>query len=346
MGYRSFVIAAAAVVLLLGGAVAVYAYDASRDDVISDGVTVGGIDVGGKRESEARAVLRRSLAAPLERPVVVEAGGRRFRLTAARARLRTDVEGMVREALDASRDGNVLSRAWRGLTGGELDEDLPARVTYSRAAVDSLVRRVKKTVDRPAQNATASYSATTISVEAGHNGLAVRGRELGRRLRAEIVLPNADRVVKARTKTTKPKVTRETIAEQNRYFIGVERGAFKLRFFKNLKLAKTYTIAVGQVGFDTPTGLYHIQNKAVNPAWNVPNKPWAGELAGRVIPGGSPENPLKARWMGIFDGAGIHGTDAIGSLGSAASHGCIRMAIPDVMELYNEVPVQTPVYIG
>ena len=50
--------------------------------------------------------------------------------------------------------------------------------------------------------------------------------------------------------------------------------------------------------------------------------------------------------MGIYDGAGIHGTDAIGSLGTAASHGCIRMAIPDVVDLYDEVPVAAPVYIA
>ena len=50
--------------------------------------------------------------------------------------------------------------------------------------------------------------------------------------------------------------------------------------------------------------------------------------------------------MGIFAGAGIHGTDQVGSLGTAASHGCVRMAIPDVIELYDQVKVQTPVYIG
>jgi lipoprotein-anchoring transpeptidase ErfK/SrfK len=64
------------------------------------------------------------------------------------------------------------------------------------------------------------------------------------------------------------------------------------------------------------------------------------------VPGGSPENPLKARWLGIFDGAGIHGTDEVASLGHAASHGCVRMAIPDVIELYPQVPVQAPIYIG
>jgi lipoprotein-anchoring transpeptidase ErfK/SrfK len=79
----------------------------------------------------------------------------------------------------------------------------------------------------------------------------------------------------------------------------------------------------------------------------MPNSSWVAPAdRGKVIPGGSPENPLKARWLGIFDGAGIHGTDATYSLGTAASHGCIRMAIPDVIDLYDQVPVSTPVYIA
>jgi lipoprotein-anchoring transpeptidase ErfK/SrfK len=78
----------------------------------------------------------------------------------------------------------------------------------------------------------------------------------------------------------------------------------------------------------------------------VPNSAWAGSLAGQVIPGGSPQNPLKARWLGIYAGAGIHGTSDDGSIGTAASHGCIRMHIPDVIDLYDRVPVGAPVYIA
>ena len=89
-----------------------------------------------------------------------------------------------------------------------------------------------------------------------------------------------------------------------------DRYNFALRFYKDLNSSRSeYTVAVGAVGFDTPAGLYHIQNKAVEPAWSVPNSDWAGSLAGTVVPGGTAENPLKARWLGIFDGAGIHGTD-------------------------------------
>ena len=50
--------------------------------------------------------------------------------------------------------------------------------------------------------------------------------------------------------------------------------------------------------------------------------------------------------MGIYDGAGIHGTDQTASIGTAASHGCVRMLIPDVIELYDQVPVGAPIYIA
>ena len=78
----------------------------------------------------------------------------------------------------------------------------------------------------------------------------------------------------------------------------------------------------------------------------MPNSAWAGKLAGTTIPAGDPGNPIKARWLGIFDGAGIHGTDNEASIGTAASHGCVRMRIPEVIELYDQVPVGAPIYIA
>ena len=83
----------------------------------------------------------------------------------------------------------------------------------------------------------------------------------------------------------------------------------------------------------------------MNPAWTAPDSPWAGAYRNEVVPGGRADNPLKARWMGIVGGVGIHGTGAPGSIGSRASHGCIRMTVPDVIDLYPRVPVGTPVLI-
>ena len=150
-----------------------------------------------------------------------------------------------------------------------------------------------------------------------------------------------------RTKVVEPKVTSKQLAERYPAVVVVQRGSFRLSLYRNLKLAKSYGIAVGQVGLETPAGLYHVQNKAVNPAWTMPNSDWvAPGDRGKVVPGGTAENPLKARWLGIYAGAGIHGTDAEGSIGTAASHGCIRMRIPDVIDLYDQVPVNAPIYIA
>jgi lipoprotein-anchoring transpeptidase ErfK/SrfK len=83
----------------------------------------------------------------------------------------------------------------------------------------------------------------------------------------------------------------------------------------------------------------------VNPAWTAPDQPWAGAYRNEVVEGGSSANPLKARWLGIVGGVGIHGTAAEESIGTRASHGCIRMRVSDVIDLYPRVPVGAAVLI-
>ena len=347
MRSKSFIALAGFILVMLVGAIGVYAYDASRDDLIEDGVTVGGVNVGGMRAGEARQAIEDQLAAPLRKPLVVRYQKQRFRLTAEEANLRVNAERMVQEALDKSREGNVITRTVRGLTGDDPEEAaLPARVSYSHEAVDELVKKVTDKVNQPAQDAEVTFTGTSLGTVEGQEGVEVQTAKLRKAVQSELVLPHADRVVEVSTQKTQPEVTRDELAAQYPVVITVNRPSFELRLWKNLKLVKTYPIAVGQVGLETPAGLYHVQNKAVDPAWHVPNSAWAGDLAGTVVPGGTAENPLKARWLGIFDGAGIHGTDATYSLGTAASHGCIRMAIPDVIELYDQVPVAAPVYIA
>jgi lipoprotein-anchoring transpeptidase ErfK/SrfK len=307
-------------------------------------VTVAGVDVGGMDRGDARRALTRELKEPLEQPIAVARGGKRFTLSAEDAGVKAKVSAMVDAALERSRDGSIFSRVARDLTGGEEDAQVPARVTYDKQAVAGLVKRVERGLNRAARDAEVDFPSLEKVKE--QNGVAVKSRLLERRLAQALTVPGVDRQVKAPVRTTRPKVTQAELADKYPVLLVADRANFKLRFYKNLQLQKEYTVAVGAIGFDTPAGLYHIQNKAVNPAWSVPNSDWAGELAGTVVPGGVPENPLKARWLGIYDGAGIHGTDQTYSLGTAASHGCIRMAIPDVIELYDQVPVGAPIYIA
>ena len=322
---------------------AAYAYDSARDDTIAQGVTVAGVDVGGMKVDQARHVIARELREPLEKPIAVVHAGKHFRLSAQDAGVHADVEGMVDEALAKSREGNIVTRVARDLTGGEEEAQVPARVTYDQDAIDALVKRVSRGLNQAARDAQVDFPSLHEVKE--QNGMAVKSAVLRQRLAQALTVPGVARRVKAPVRMTRPKVTEAQLADKYPVLLIADRNAFQLRLYKKLQLVKSYTVAVGAIGFDTPAGLYHIQNKAVNPTWNVPNSAWAGDLAGKSIPPG-PDNPLKARWMGIFDGAGIHGTDETYSLGSAASHGCLRMAIPDVIELYDQVPVGTPIYIA
>lgn len=346
MGKRlPFFLAAAVVVLLLAGAVAVYAYDAGRQDLIAKGVTVAGIDVGGMRRGAATAMLQRRLADKLERPVVVTAGGHRFRLTAQRSGVTTDVGGMVADAVSASRQGSLIQRSWRGLTGGEVHAAIKLRLSYDDRAVRSLVRHIARRINRPAKDASVSPTPSGLQTVSSRAGLALQGSDLRRRIEHALATPGASRTIVAHTRIVEPQVTTAQLAGKYPWYIVVNRPAFRLTVFHDLKPLKSYTVAVGRAGLETPAGLYHVQDKQVNPSWHVPDSAWAGALAGKVIPPG-PQDPIKARWLGIFDGAGIHGTDELSSLGSAASHGCIRMAIPDVIQVYNWVPLGAPVYIA
>ena len=321
-----------------------FAYDSSRNDHVADGVRVAGVDVGGLGRADAEAKLRHDLVRRLERPVRVVIAGHRFRLTPEQAGLVVDVGAMAQDAIDRGRSGGLPVRVWRDISGGHVDAELPADVSHSGPAVRGFVRRVARSVDRPARDASVKFQTASLPAVPSETGLRVRRGRLLRQVEAALALPGAGRTVRAKVRVIQPKLTTNELARKYPAVITVDRPAFKLRFFKRLRLAKTYPIAVGRIGLETPAGLYHVQSKVVNPSWHVPDSAWAGDLAGKVIPPG-PDDPLKARWMGIFDGAGIHGTDAIGSLGSAASHGCIRMSIPDVEELYDKVELQTPVFI-
>ena len=344
MRHRWFILVAVLLLVLIGGAVAAFAYDSSRDDVIAEGVTIAGVDVGGMKTEEARTLVRHELQKPLERPIAVFRGTQRFRLSAHDAGVTADVTGMVEEALQASRDGSIFSRVARDITGGQEDAQVSARVNYSTDAVEQLVGRVAKTIDRPARDAEVDFPSLEKVKE--QKGRSVKKAVLQQRVAQALTVPGVARRVKAPVRIMRPKVTQDQLADKYPVVLVADRYNFKLRLYRNLQLTKEYTVAVGALGFDTPAGLYNIQNKAIDPAWHVPNSAWAGDLAGTVVPGGTRENPLKARWLGIFDGAGIHGTDQTYSLGSAASHGCIRMAIPDVIELYDQVPVGAPIYIA
>ncbi len=333
------------VLALLVLAVGAYAYDSSQEGEIADGVSIAGVDVGGMTEAEAERAVRRQLIAPLRHSLRVGYDGENWTLPGKTLKLHAEVDQAVEEALEESRSGGFPGRLVRYVTGGSVEQQLSPAVTYSQPAINRFVREVADAIDREPQDASVEPTGESLSIVPAEYGRKLRDDLLTRQLNAAVLNAGADRTISARTHPLKPEVTGSEVVDEYPSYLTLDRATFTLRLWENLKLAKTYTVAVGQEGLETPEGLYDIQEKEENPTWHVPESDWAGSLAGQDIPPG-PSNPIKARWMGIFEGAGIHGTEETYSLGSAASHGCVRMAIPDVEELYDRVEVGTPIYIG
>ena len=344
MGRKTQISLVAIVFTAIVAALLVYLWDSTREDKIAEGVTIGGVDVGGLDADAARSQVQTSLLDPINETVTVRYGGEKYTLTPHESDLSADIDRTIDEAVAVSREGGLPARTWRALTGGEVDEEITPKISYDKDAVDHFVAHIAGNVDKDAVDASVEPSAGKLVPVASEPGQKVNQD----RLRNEVVKAledPAERTVKAEVEKVQPEVTTAEVADKYPSYLVVDRSNFTLTLYRDLKLEKQYTVAIGAEGFDTPTGLYHIQDKQVDPVWNVPDSAWAGSLAGQSIPPG-PENPLKARWMGIFDGAGIHGTSDTASLGSAASHGCVRMSVPDVIDLYDRVDVGTPIYIG
>jgi lipoprotein-anchoring transpeptidase ErfK/SrfK len=259
--------------------------------------------------------------------------------------VRVNTEEMVQQALAESKKGSIVTRTTRAISGGSVHVNIPVSVSYSKRAVARFARQIQRKIDKPAVDATIAFSGGQIQKVDSRTGRKLDVEGLRADVAGELVESTADHKVRPPVKRVRAKVTTAELAQKYPKVIIVNRGGFQLTLYSHLKVEKTYRIAVGQAGLETPAGRYNIQDKQVNPAWHVPTSAWAGSLAGKVIPPG-PGNPIQARWMGIYNGAGIHGTTDVGSLGSAASHGCIRMAIPDVIDLFDRVQIGDPVFIS
>lgn len=116
----------------------------------------------------------------------------------------------------------------------------------------------------------------------------------------------------------------------------------QVTLYKGNAPIKSYAIAIGRPGWETPVGKYRVMDMMEKPTWI---HPWTGE----AIPGGNPENPLGNYWIGFWTNGkhwiGFHGTPNQESVGKAASHGCIRMYNKDVEELFTQVNLGTPVIV-
>jgi len=307
------------VVLVVAALAPVLRGDAAPPVLIEPGVTLGGIAVGGLSVPQAQAKLAPALA----RPVRVVDGRQRWVLKPAQYGGNVSLEETVQRAL-AAREGGAVA--------------VVPNVDF--AAVQSFVAGLSTQLARAAKNA----QLLGLDGLRPKFGRAVTGRRVVRSLTTQRIvraLESARRPrVRVAVKPIEPAVTSANFGP----VIVVRRGVNQLRLYDRTKLVRTFGVATGQAIYPTPLGTFHIVTMQRNPWWYPPTQDaWAQGL--KPVPPG-PGNPLGTRWMGLSaPGVGIHGTPDDTSIGYSASHGCIRMHIPDAEWLFEHVHVDTPVVI-
>jgi hypothetical protein len=118
-------------------------------------------------------------------------------------------------------------------------------------------------------------------------------------------------------------------------------GERRVYVYSNDKIVASYPVAVGRLDTPTPTGRFAVFQMIENPVWQ---SPWTGEVRS---PGAN--SALGLRWIGFarMPGGiiGFHGTPTVASIGQAASHGCVRLRNEDVLALFEQVQIGTPVEV-
>ena len=292
--------------------------------VVAPGVSIDGLRVAGLTRAQATAKVLADRVAPKRRPLVVTFRGRRLSIDPVSAGYRADVAYAVRAALLYGR-----SRAAR-----RVDVPLPERVSMARVRAILAARSARLAL--PARDAALGFSGDRPVVQPARVGLQVDRDRAAQLVRTALLTRRFGSYALPTTRVA-PQVT--SIGS----VVVINRETLKLRLYQGAKRVRTYPIAAGQSAYPTPVGHYEIIQKQVDPTWFPPDSPWAAGL-GPVPPGVS--NPLGTRWMGTSaPGIGIHGTPVASSVGTYASHGCIRMYIHDAEALYDHVEIGTPVVI-
>lgn len=289
--------------------------------MIADGVTIAGVDVGGLTSVEAREAVRLSFNQPME----VSFGSERLSVGPYWLGARAKIPEAVTAAL-AAPAGTLLS----------------LKVTVARKTLRTWVARRAKAFDRKPVSARIRLVGLRPRIVDSRAGRKLV--RLGARSRLLAALQGHRRAVGLPVRSIKARIGPGKVGPA----IVIRRGSHRLTLYRGskpgrMKVVRVFPVAVGQPAYPTPLGSFSIRTMRRNPWWYPPDRDWAA--GAEPIPPG-PGNPLGTRWMGLnIGGVGIHGTYNSYSVGTSASHGCIRMHISSSEWLFERVRIGTPVFI-
>jgi lipoprotein-anchoring transpeptidase ErfK/SrfK len=281
------------------------------------GVRVAGVRVGGLRAGEAVTAVRTAFARPLA--VVVD-----------RSRLELDPTRFASAYIETA-----VARARIATSGTNVDLVVAVR----GAPLRSWVAAVQKRFERAPVDATLRLRSGRPFLTKDRAGRSLDPTRLAERVVAAL-RGNTRLPIRVHTAVVAPRISVGTYAN----VIVIDRSLNRLSLYNDAKLWRSFPVATGQAVYPTPRGEWHIVVKYRNPWWYPPTgSSWARGL--QPVPPG-PSNPLGTRWMGLdASGVGIHGTNNPASIGYSASHGCVRMQVPDAEWLFDHVDIGTTVFV-
>jgi len=284
---------------------------------IADGVTIARIDVGGMTVDEATAAVQGAFDRPLS-----------FAFRSRRWQLQPEAIGAYPYA------GRAARAALRAVPGRNVALEMHVHLGRTRRYAAYLDR----VYSRAAQNSELRLRNLRPFLTKARTGIDVRATAMTSAI-VRALRRMDRRTIPLQVNVIQPAVTRRTFGP----IIVIHRGSRRLYLYRNTIFVRRFRIAVGMPAYPTPLGRYSVVMLERHPTWNPPSSPWAAGL-GPVPPG--PENPLGTRWIGTSaPGIGIHGTPQPWTVGTAASHGCIRMYMREVEWLFERVRIGTPVWI-
>ncbi|MDF1541804.1 MAG: L,D-transpeptidase/peptidoglycan binding protein [Anaerosomatales bacterium] len=320
-----------------GGLAWAAAGDYTSRDLVPAGVTVAGIELGGFSPAQVREAVERTVVEPLREPVSVRAGSAVFEIDPAEF-LHADVEQAVSDAFEPNRTSTIAERIYRRLLEEPVRVEIAPEIAVDEEALSKRVAGMAVGVDVAPVDASVNIVDGALVLSPSSEG-----RSLGQTASVEIIaeaLLSAETAVDLPVLPVEPEVAEADLGG----WIVVRRASRTLELWEGDTLDRTYRVAVGAQGYATPRGEWEITLKRYLPTWGNPGSAWAADMPKTIPPG--PNNPLGTRALNLnASGIRIHGTSNVDSIGTAASHGCVRMLRRDVEELYELVDVGTRVFV-
>ena len=324
--------------LLVVGGVVLISVDTSASARMPSGTVIADVPVGRMSAAEAIERLRPVVEEPLRRTMTLESGDFEITTTPWDLGFRSDLNDTVKQALSKGDAGNPISRLGQRLMSDGEPTFFDVPQAWGDGSLDAVLAEAASKLEAAPENGDLDLSTGFITFKP-----AKAGQTLDVEASRRAVMQGVERGAETVTLVTN-QIKPDGVAAEADKVILVRTGENKLYLYDGGKIVKEWPVATGAAGFSTPTGVYEITSKIVNPSWVNPGSAWARGMPKVIGPGRN--NPLGTKALALSAPAIlIHATSDVGSIGYSASHGCIRMTEENEAELFGMVDQGTRVAI-